>query len=160
MDITNDQRDQAYETATEEQKYLYAHPESGQRMRSIANKHNIVSGELYKAYALLIGDIILNLKNRSELPKLLTETLSTSLEESKKIANDLEAFLDRKPSTSTDLATDIAEIESSLQQAQPKSIPQIRTMAADMDRAQATTDNEPTHSSSQEDLLRKNNPGS
>lgn len=149
MDITNEQRDEAYKTASEIQRYLYAAPESGRRMSDIATKHGIVSTEQYRNYALLVGDVILNLRNRSELPAAMTETLGIKSEQSVKITADLIDFLDHKEKTndSENLASDIAETEATLE-----AIPQVRTMADDMRQSQAAK--ETIYSSSQEAILK------
>lgn len=153
MEITNEQRDQAYETATPEQKYLYADPESGQKMYDIANKHNIVNDEQYNKYAMIVGDVVLNLRKRSDLPALLSNSLGISSEKATSIATDLIDFLDRKPiqNTEIDLSVDIAETEASL-----KAVPRIRTMMTDMDKVQ--TPGEKVYSSTQEAILKDSKP--
>lgn len=98
MEITNEQRDQAYETATEGQRHLYASPAGGKKMRSIADKYNITTKEQYKNYALMVGDVILNLRNRSELPALLVQTLGINNEQALMITGELIDFLDQTPS--------------------------------------------------------------
>lgn len=150
MEISNEQRDQAYEKASEQQQYLYASPASGSRMRNIANKNGIVSAEQYKNYALVVGDVILNLRNRSELPTALSQTLGISTEQSIKITGDLIDFFDQSDKTDTneELASDIAETEATL-----RAIPHVRTMAEDMKQTQASK--ETTYTSTQETILRE-----
>lgn len=97
MTITDEQRDQAYETATDQQKLLYASPESGKRLREIANKHNITDSEKYRNYAIAVGDVILGLQERSALPNLLMSALQTTPDQAKSVTIDIVPFLEGKP---------------------------------------------------------------
>ena len=156
MNISDEQRDQIYEAATEQQKFLYASSESGRQLREIANRRNIATAEQYKKYALLVGDVILGLQNRSELPILISQTLNIDTEQAVKITGDLIDFLDQpvKPDLSSpvdEIASDIAEAEAAL-----SSIPQMRTMDQDMKQAQPA--GERTYSSTQEAILKESKP--
>lgn len=153
MNISEEQRDQIFEAATEQQKFLYASSESGRQLRQIANKHNLTSPEQYKKYALLVGDVILGLHNRSELPTLLSQSLGINTEQAVQITGDLIDFLDQpvksdlsKPAD--DISSDIAEAEAAL-----NSIPQMRTMDQDMKQAQPAE--EKIYSSTQEAILKE-----
>ncbi|MEY3783923.1 MAG: hypothetical protein RLZZ230_245 [Candidatus Parcubacteria bacterium] len=155
MKITNEQCDIAFESATKKQRFLYSDPASGRRLQEIASKHKITEGEQYKNYAILVGDVVLNLRLRTELPKDLSETLNISHEQALKITADLTDFLDQDfvPIASTDdLTDDIAETEAALEQVH--NIPHIRTMARDMQTGHGVPE-EITYTSSQESLLRR-----
>lgn len=102
---------------------------------------------------MIVGDVVLNLRKRSDLPALLSNSLGISSEKATSIATDLIDFLDRKPiqNTEIDLSADIAETEASL-----KAVPRIRTMMTDMDKVQ--TPGEKVYSSTQEAILKDSKP--
>lgn len=166
MEINDTQRDQSYATATEEQRYLYANPESGTRLWAIAEKYHLTEGSSYLTFVTIVGDVVLGLRNRTELPTVLSDNLNLSFEQAIKITGDLIDFIDHPNNTessaeeinqvvenstqeiSDDLSSDIAETEATL-----KAIPHIRTMASDMSQSQANK--ESTFSSTQEAILKE-----
>lgn len=164
MEISNEQRDNAFEKATEQQRFLYADPESGSRLLTISSKYGLSERDVYFKFAVLVGDVILGLRSRSELPSELSKTLGIDTEKAVRITGDLIDFIDHpekniesnlqkegvKPvienssvTESDKLTTDIIEAEATL-----KAIPQVRTMASDMKQT------ENTYSSTQDSILR------
>jgi hypothetical protein len=93
VNITNEQRDKAYELATEKQRHLYSSPESGAEMVSIAEKHNIKDPEEYRVFAVFLGDVILNLQSKTDLTNLISKKLDINPPEAQALASDLMYFL-------------------------------------------------------------------
>ena len=151
--ITNDKRDQAYIEATDQQRYLYANPESGQRLWTIAEKFSLTEDVLYTKFVILVGDVVLGLVERAELQNLLPSTLNIDTKTAAQIVTDLLVFLEQTPPTLSsnvlpDLESEIAETEAAL-----SSVPSIRTMPKDVAKIQPQTEN--TYSSTQEAILKE-----
>lgn len=157
--ITNEQRDQAYLTATKNQVFLYESPESGRLLWALAAKHSLTEPKKYTALSVLAGDIILNLEKQSNLPTLLAQRLEISQERAVSITGDLIDYLSTTAPAEgltltgegttnefdSTLESEIAETEAAL-----NAIPQMRTMVQDAKESK-------THTTSQSDLLNKQN---
>lgn len=179
--LTNQQRDTAYESATNQQLYLYENPESGAALMAIANKHNLSSSATYTTFAIAIGDVILGLVPQEKLPDLLIERLQITRPEAMKVTADILDFLaplsqtqpaakppvvssgtqptptaiPRKPQPDTALADEIMATEIELESA----VQPMRTMAHDMETArnpQPASADVVHQASSQSDLLSGN----
>ena len=146
--ITNEQRDVAYEAATEEQKTLC---NSGARLQTIATEHNIPD-EKYLPYVLIAGDTILGLRSRSDLPQFLQIEVGVTSEQALKITGDLIDFMDGKTLSESE---DVTSMESA--NAAPKPNPQVRTMAGDIAKLQGNE--ETVYSSTQEAILKEGRTG-
>ncbi len=87
------QREQAYATASQNQRLLYSAPESGIRLYKIARTHQITSEEQYQRFAVVVGDFVLRFYKQSELPTVLGTALGLTAGASFKLAADVIDFL-------------------------------------------------------------------
>jgi len=162
--ITYEQREEAYDSATNIQQEMYAGPGAGFPIYDLATKNKI---DNKSEFAIAVGDVILGLVPQEKLPELLVERLGIERPAAMRITADVLDFLApldqpettesttdvpiNKPESTNDnsLASEIAEAEAAMESMQP-----IRTMSHDMDVVRGNPTDEPTHdSASQEDLL-------
>ncbi|MCA9354107.1 MAG: hypothetical protein KC877_01155 [Candidatus Kaiserbacteria bacterium] len=87
--ITNELRDQAYAAATDEQSRLYTAEETFVAVNTMITKHGITGSEQGSLFSTIVGDVILGLRNQSELPQILTEELSIPTEKAVAITGDV-----------------------------------------------------------------------
>jgi hypothetical protein len=166
---TDQQRDDAYLKANPAQRYLYAHPSSGQALYAIAEKYDLTAAALYPQFAILVGDIVLGFYRSEDTARLLQQRLGQTAQMASVLANDINQFM--KPLTdptwkapydadadadaeaetlaaeivTTDIALELADTEAELH-----TIPNVHTMSS----AQATAaDAEVTYSSTQSAIL-------
>lgn len=156
--VTDEERDQAYDTASEVARFLWVSPESGERLRSIFSKHGL-SEELYRPYAITVGDVILGFYQQSELPPLLKTSLGVDDVKAIRLTADLLDFLAPLndgviPATNEEptIDADIAATEAALAHTSS-----VRTMARDMEDLKSQAPYEPPAYKSNQDTLR---PGS
>lgn len=149
--ITNEQRDIAFEAATEQQKSLCTSPESGAQLQNIASKHGIPE-EKYVLFVLIAGDTVLGLRNQSDLPQFLQIEIGVTSEQALKITGDLIDFMDGKMLAE---AKDQTPLEPGNLAAKPN--PQVRTMAGDIAKLQGNE--ETVYSSTQEAILKEGRTG-
>ena len=71
---------------------MYASPQSGELLSRVAEKYNIPEAA-YKAYATVVGDVILGIEPRAKLSDLLQENVGISSWDAQKINEDLSDFL-------------------------------------------------------------------
>lgn len=175
MNITNEQRDQEYETASEIQKHLYASPASGNQLWKIAATHQLTDDKTYTEFVTAVGDVVLGFFNSIQLPQLLAERLNMDPKKALAITADVLDFLEplttgevpapaaptantttpnpEKQPTSNQSASSLqAEIEKT--EAALNSTPTLRTMAADMKSVQKESDT-PTYTTTQEAILKE-----
>lgn len=158
MLITPQQRRAAIDQIPPQNYRLYSSPESGQLLRAIFSKYNLRE-ELYKPYALMVGDIILGLKSETEISVFLKEQLFMDDESAQHATIDILNFLtplhspdETTPQTfitpkvpTSPLITDIVETETMLATA-----PTVRTMARDMHDLKSQADiSVPSYASNQ-----------
>lgn len=157
MTITNQQRNHAYENASDIQKSLYASPESGEALWKIAETYGLTNDSVYTQFVVTVGDVVLGLLPADELISKLSTDLSINQDKATAIILDVQGFLlplqnnkatPKFEPASPNLANDIAEAEEAL-----KAIPHIRTMANDIE--EASSSHIPTYTSTQEAILRE-----
>ena len=158
MSITNQQRNAAYEVASETNKFLYASPESGEALWKIAEKYNLTDDTNYNKFILVVGDMILDLSKPVELPSILSQNLGLSTAMSTVVSTEINNALEilttqaeiYNSSEDAAMALDIAEAEASLSNL--PNIPHVRTMANDVELQQAQS-HIPTYTSTQSAIL-------
>ncbi len=132
MDISEQNRNSAWQQANEIQRALYGNPESGTKLGHIFTTHSLPS-EFYTTYALHVGDVILGLQKKSDLPSLLQSIGITDEVKLMRLVADLYEFLAPlngavpAPQSTQPLHQEIAETEAALARVAP-----VRTMAGDM----------------------------
>lgn len=155
--ITNQQREEAYDVASDVQKTFYASPETGEALREMAKKHQLGDESKYTIFVLTVGDVILDLLTADKLGAALTDTLHLEAEQAAKVVTDVRSFLGTRqtetataiiPTADSNLTSDIAQNEAFL-----KAMPGMRTMSGDMNGK--TTDDIPTYTSTQEAILKE-----
>jgi hypothetical protein len=122
MDITDEQREERFAQSSPTAKKLY---EDGVGLLAVFSKHHIPQAR-YRDYALLVGDVVLGLINRSDLVTLFAQRLGLSEISSLRLTADVLEFLAPLHQTQP-LHQEIAETEAALAQTIP-----VRTMARDM----------------------------
>jgi hypothetical protein len=140
MNITNDQRDQAYTIATKQQQHLYISQESEVFLLQMAETYHLNKDAHHQKLIILAGDVILGLRDRTDLPRILTEELGLTDEQSLLMNSDLIEFFDQPEKSS--MASDIEEAEAALKSLEVHT-PNIQT------------DTEPIYSSTQDSLLKE-----
>lgn len=160
MNITREQRQQAEEQANQVQLGLYAEPEAGEQLWSIATRFNMTERVTYRNFAIMVGDVVLGFYQQPALHALIQQTLPT-LTPTQQLELEFEIKKFLLPLSAPDIPTppadnlnsEIAETEQAMEELQG-----IRTMAGDMQAIQSSHP-EPTYqSSSQSDLLRPTTP--
>jgi hypothetical protein len=153
--VTDEERDQAYDSAPEVVRFLWASPESGERLRSIFSKHGL-SEEVYRPYALTVGDVILGFYKQSELPQLLKSALGVDDVKAIRLTADLLDFLaplnGEEAKTTHEvptIANEIAQTEAALAH-----VSSVRTMARDMEDLKSQAPHEALAYQSSQDSLR------
>lgn len=143
--ITNEQRDAAYEAASESTKQLCSSPESSQRLETIAKKYQL--GDMKTAHLVLItGDTVLGLRRRSELPQSLQAEVGVTAQVALQITGDLIDFMEGKEFS----AYTQIPLPPKPPATKHRTNPAVRTMAGDMAKLQ---NDEPVYSTTQETLL-------
>jgi hypothetical protein len=111
-------RNNFYNNASPVQRYLYSHPESGQKLSALAKKFSI-SDLAYKVFVNIAGDVVLGLHQPQDMSPLLEQSLGTDPVTAQSIARDLLDFLAPlsdptwRPPTD-ELAAEVSEMESLL----------------------------------------------
>ncbi len=148
MNITPSKRQQAEDWATETQLRLYADPESGEKLWTIATNFGLTERTDYYNFTQLVGDIILGFYKTSDTLPLIQQNLP-NVQPVKQLELEMEIkkFLLPLSTTTPSLQTEIAEIETAT-----KSLEAVHTMQNDVARVQQET---PTYQSSQDALLQK-----
>ena len=152
MEFSDEQREEAYENISPEQKILYESWDSGLKLWDIAQKHNLVEPDIRTKFLVTAGDTILGLLKRTELPTVLSQALNISTEQAVKITGDLIDFLDQPETVGAPdggLSSGIAKAEVALNNS-----PHIRTMSEDMAASQ-TDGEEVTYTSTQAAILKE-----
>lgn len=93
MNITEEQRDEAYQNAAERTKKLYSRPESGRALRAVFTEYNLPD-TAYSPYVRAVGDMILGLLTKGELPSVLEQEASVPPKLAPLIAEDVFERLD------------------------------------------------------------------
>lgn len=147
MEITDEQFEAAYASATPAQKYLCTL--AGNELLQIAEKHRLTNPDIYKMFSLIVGDVVLGFYKSSDLPAIFARELGLVSETANSVARDLLDFLAplsdetwQPPQETTDIALEVEAMESALE-----TLPQVRTMP------QAPTGSEPVYTSTQAAIL-------
>ena len=169
--ITEEQREQAFETANSTQQSLYDDHDSALRIGAMVTKYDLSHVRI--EFVIAIGDVILGLVPQEKLPDLLIERLQITRPEAMRVTADVLDFLaplsnptaaqatpiaiNSQGSTITDnemLEVEIAQAEAALHH----TVQPMRTMAHDMEIAkEAPHAAEPVQQgTSQADLLAGN----
>jgi len=90
--ITQEQRDEVLENLDAQRLAVYTHPNNGETMRSVFDKHRSLDSN-YLLYINTIGDTILGFYKTTELPKLLQKKVGVSADDAMRIVSDLQDFL-------------------------------------------------------------------
>ncbi len=93
MELTNLHRDHIYESANSVMKFLYEMPESGRRLREIADRYRIIEHENYKKFALLVGDVVLGFYKIEDTVPLLQQELGLDAKTAALLGADVLDFL-------------------------------------------------------------------
>jgi hypothetical protein len=159
----------ALQNITTTQEELFSGIEAGQKLREIADSHQI-NDATYDKFVQVIGDVILGLSPQERLPELLIKELELSKTETMRITADVLDFLEPltsstlKPAAdntttsaaintlkvpvtkSNTLADELEAAEAAFHDLQP-----IRTMAQDMESLKQ--DIEHLHTATSQDVL-------
>lgn len=92
MRPSQEQREQAFENASEVRKFLYSEPESGAFMLQVFQKYQLPQ-TAYKEYASAIGDVVLGFYRKDQLSALLQIGLHIPQVTADAIVADLKNFL-------------------------------------------------------------------
>jgi len=138
MAITNEQRQQAEERASEIQLKLYAEPEAGEQLWNIATKFDITERSVYYTFTQMVGDIILGFYKISDTLQLIQYYIPTldpmsqlELEtEIKKFLLPLIASTSTTPATATTNTNQIAK-SLTITQTRPEPEPPIYQSSQD-----------------------------
>ena len=90
--ITNEQRDERYNSLPSHIQFLYTNHTSGRTMWEVF-EHQEISKSLYTDYAILVGDIILGFYPKSDLQKLLVSNIGVTEVVAQNIVSGLSEFL-------------------------------------------------------------------
>lgn len=154
-EINNEERIAAFSHANPTIQNLWSSEESGEKLRSIFTTHSL-SGNLYRSYTNVVGDVILGFHQQGELPQLLKTALGIDDTRAIRLTADLLDFLeplnhqspvvaDALPPT---IASEIAQAEAALEH-----VSNVRTMARDMEDLKSQAPHEaPAYKSSQDTL--------
>lgn len=132
MTITRAQRQQAEDNANETQLRLYAEPESGEQLWTIATKYNLTERSTYFTFSQMVGDVILGFYKVDDVGALISRALP-QVQGVQKIAleADIKMFLYPLSAQTTvgSVASnsEIIAIEKEIESLQP-----VRTMSHDM----------------------------
>ena len=88
--FTHEQREKKFEKASELQRQLYDGAESGRAIGTLAEKHKITQ---HVDFAIAVGDVILDLVPKKQLPSLMVERLGVSQADAMRISADVLDFL-------------------------------------------------------------------
>jgi hypothetical protein len=159
MIISEKQRDEVFEKASGVQKFLCSHPDSGEALRNIAEKYDLIERSIYKKFAILVGDFILELQDIDQGAALIQNELGVSEQAAQLIQADIKNFLaplytegwtapiEQTVDTVPDISTEILEAER-----QMDSLQAVRTMSTDS-AALPVPQPEQTYSSVQSAIL-------
>jgi len=142
MNITNNQRDEAYNTASKQDQYLYMSQNSELYLLKLAETYQLDAGNNVEKFIIIVGDVILGLRSRVDLPQILPAELGISDGQALQMTGDLIDFLDQP--VIIDVASDIAEAEAML-----KALPTSNG---------PSSESEQTHSSDQASILQNRVP--
>lgn len=163
-------RNELYKIAPENIRELYAGEETGELLWNTASRLGIKGGITYKTFALAVGDIILGLYKKESLELLLQQKLNMTPEQTKWVHQELQPLLNKIPDEAiggeapTVLLTPPPELST-----QPTLTPvkPMRTFPDDFNAGRAhsygafrpegddSDPDEPTHTTNQDDVLRK-----
>jgi hypothetical protein len=165
MAISNLQRQQAEDQANETQLRLYAEPEAGEQLWSIATKYVLTEQSVYYIFVQLVGDVILGFYKQSDISTLIATKLP-QVQGAQRIAleADIRIFLyplvESTHITSAKIsAAPEPELSAEIKTAENElaSLQAVRTMTSDM-RALGHADDVPVYRSLQEDILAPTSP--
>lgn len=159
MSITKEIRNQVFDQASNVVEYLYSDYSSGEKMFSIAEKFDLIDTNKYKAFARTVGDIILGFYKIEDTVPLLQQELGLNAKTAALLGADVLDFLSplSDPNWQAPIESEYDEdiegttavlneelipvaisshepiaIPVTQTQSVTETIPQLRTMAADM----------------------------
>ena len=93
MFISEEQREAAYESATESQLELCDTAASAKKLATISERHKLIQLGVHTTFSIAIGDVILGLVPQEKLPSLLIERLQIGQSDAMRITADVLDFL-------------------------------------------------------------------
>ncbi len=117
-------RDVAIRHASDEVMSVYGGLHTGELLAGVYNKYLFPSTD-YRTYVTLIGDVILGLEKRADLPQLLHQSLQIEPEICLQLVADLNSLL------STPTHTELNHDDEAASQLSKTEIPTVRTMQSD-----------------------------
>ncbi|MEZ4194892.1 MAG: hypothetical protein R3B53_00630 [Candidatus Paceibacterota bacterium] len=102
MEITDTERDSRYENATPTQKQLYSSSEAGASLSAIAQKYDLSSADIYRKFAITVGDFILGFYRSEDFALVLEQNVGLSTQMSALVAVDVKEFLSPLITATTD----------------------------------------------------------
>lgn len=93
MEITDTERDSRYENATPIQKQLYSSSEAGTKLSAIAQKYDLSSTDVYRKFAITVGDFILGFYKPEDFALVLEQTVGINSQMATLLAVDVKNFL-------------------------------------------------------------------
>lgn len=168
-------REELYKNSSELIKGLYSSEDTGEILKLAATKVKLDDKESYRTFALSVGDIILGLYKKTSLSQILKDRLNLGDDQITIVINELKILLDKIPETAT--AADYVNIIPPTTITPPTvptpeneplvTVKPMRTFPDDFNAGRAHSygafrpeggdndEDEPIHSSSQDDVLRK-----
>ncbi len=155
--VTKEIRNEVFDTASDVVQFLYSSGVSGAKQKDIAHKFLLDTPDVYKKFALTVGDLILGFYKIEDTIPLLQQELEIDQATAEKLGAEVLVFLaplsdptwqpptdeDDENTDNSDLTTNEVSVaipstpQASTQIHEPDHyepiiIPEIRTMAADM----------------------------
>lgn len=93
MSVSDQDRDNSYTASSPVQKYLYSSSESGSQLLALAGKYDLRDRDIYKKFAIAVGDIVLGFYRTEDTANLMQQELGLSPQMSASLANDVKVFL-------------------------------------------------------------------
>lgn len=92
-------RDEAYKSAPEYIKNIYAGEDTGELLSNIAHQINLSDRSLYRTFALSIGDVILGLQPVSNIKAILMERLNMAESQAQTVVIGLQPLIKKLTSS-------------------------------------------------------------
>lgn len=115
MNLTDEHRDKIYEKASSAQRYLYGNPNSGLKLMTIAQKYDLHHDEIYKKFAITVGDIILGFYRIEDTVPLLQQELGLDPRTAALLGADVLDFLAPLSDPNWQPPADLNEMQSNIQ---------------------------------------------
>lgn len=147
--ITPEQREQAFEQASDTKRELYDSYQSGMKLENISKTHGV---QKHFTFLTAVGDVVLGFYQTAQLPQLLQSEVGVTADQASAITADVLDFLAPLQLSSAAVTTDPVPVAVS----EKPTAPVIRTMANDMAYVKEHPDAEPpVYTSTQTAILRE-----